>query len=615
MMAAMAPSTAVRETMLVHATRGATIALLLLALLGPGAAAAGNAAVTSIAFEHAVLGDLGIGVDAAPSAASQLDEGIAFSGSSDLAFDAPGGDFEGFSGGTVAHNGALTLTVAGRAHSLDSFELRVAADPMELELFDAGGRRWLLFQDSQPLVADGELDLQNIDVNVAPELAAMLGRPELAGSYLGRAHLRVAAPPAAAGAGATTQAGLGPCDVVSTPDRDVALIDIGTVSQLAREPGGRVALTFSAQLRNVGTSSILWLEAIEPDGLPSEVGEHPFLALHVYRIADGRITQVGRSDVKHAFFSVNSNCPCSGGHVIYSSCEDTYGASTNANRQHLAPREEVSAGTGDWTRLGSHFDGSPVDDFRHHGGNNEHDAFEHRLLVDEGALLAGGDYYVGAWYIIRDDVDLFNSMAYDPVLPSFGGSTWAFTTLGGLVNGSILDQFVDPVTPPPGSSNRVVDTGEGRLQLAVSTTDLGGGVHHYEFALMNFDFDRQIESFTLPLGPDITASNVSFADADAEPLNDWTAAAGPLSITWSSTAGNEMDWGTLYSFGFDANAPPTETTATLGVLEAGGPSSIQLGGTGPAAPTAVPAHGSALWPLAASLALLALAARRLRSRR
>ncbi len=205
-------------------------------------------------------------------------------------------------------------------------------------------------------------------------------------------------------------------------------------------------------------------------------------------------------------------------------------------------------------------------------------------------------------------------MGYDQIRPTFAGSTWAFTTLTSLVNGSILDEFVDPVTPPPGSSNVVVDTGEGRLQLAVSTTDLGGGLYHYEFALMNVDFDRQIDSFAVPLKPGLTVSNVSFADADGEVANDWTASSGTHSITWASTAGNEMDWGTLYSFGFDADAAPVETTASLGVFEAGAPSEILIDGQGPPAALGVPTYGSPLWLIASALALLALMAHRLRSR-
>ena len=38
------------------------------------------------------------------------------------------------------------------------------------------------------------------------------------------------------------------------------------------------------------------------------------------------------------------------------------------------------------------------------------------------------------------------------------------------------------------------------MHLAAVTTNLGGGSFHYEYALMNFDFERQIQSFSLPIG-------------------------------------------------------------------------------------------------------------------
>lgn len=37
-----------------------------------------------------------------------------------------------------------------------------------------------------------------------------------------------------------------------------------------------------------------------------------------------------------------------------------YASSTNSNRYIMAPPEEVTAGTGAWMRVGSHFDGSPT---------------------------------------------------------------------------------------------------------------------------------------------------------------------------------------------------------------------------------------------------------------
>ncbi len=581
--------------------RAATAALLAglvtLGMAAPDAAASGLG-VTSIGFEQSVLDDLGIGVayqaTAIPLQPGQM--GFAVAASSDLSFAAPGGDFEGFSGGVLRHRGELTLFIAGRAYALSDFELRVAADPLDLALFDSKGRRWFLLEASQPLAVNGDLHVRNIDVNMAPELAALLARPELSGSYLGQADLFL--PGASRSAlklpsQAVARLGAGPCDEIFNDDRDVSLIDLGGVTQLAREAGGRIALSFSAKLRNTGTSAVLWKRSIEPDGPPENVGEHPFLALHVFRILDGGIKQIGRSDVKHAFFSANTGCPCAGGQIIYPNCEDTYGSSTNSNRTYLAPREEVTAGSGAWSRLGSHFDATPVDDFRDHGGNSEHDDFEHRLIVAESDLQTGGDYFVEAWYIISGDVDLFNSMGHDEVSPSFAGSSWSFATLGELVPGSILDEFVDPVAPPPGSANGVLDTGEGRLQLAVSTTDLGGGDFHYEFALMNYDFDRQIRSFSVPLLPGLSVSNVDSTDGDGDAGNDWAATVTASAISWQAPEGNEMDWGRLYSFGFDVDAGPVVTTVGLGVLEPGTPSTLSFGTLGPVGVPEVPLQGPA----------------------
>ena len=555
---------------------------------------------TRLAFDAPVLDAIGLAVAG----------GRDFASTSDLVRIGSGDDFEGFAAGALRHRGAVSLRVGGRSWSLAGFELRPGNDPMVLELFDATDARWLVLENPQPVWREGVLFLENVDVTLAPELADRLGRPLLAGSFVGEAHLQLPPESGSQHAAASGSAPAGPCDEVYTEDRDVSLIDVGQVTQVAREPGGRVAITFAAALRNEGTSTIEWKRAIEPDGSAANVGEHPFLALHFYRIADGRIRQIGRSGVKHAFFSANTGCSCAGAQFIYAGCEDLYSAATNRNQQFLAPRDEVTASTGGWTRVGSHFDGTPVDDFRHHHGDVDHDDFEHRLVVDEAELLAGGTYYADAWYLIRDDVDLLNSMGREQVLPIFGGSTWAFQTATSLVSGSILDAWVDPNAPPAGAANLLRDTGEGRLQLAVVTSDLGGGSFHYEYALLNFDFDRQVRSFHVPFPPGAIVSNPSFIDADALAGNDWTVTVGAEAVTWDAPAGNEMDWGTLYSFGFDADVAPANTTLLLGALESSGPAAIEFQTLGPMPPAMpVPLSPGARFALGALLLLVALRAR------
>ena len=128
------------------------------------------------------------------------------------------------------------------------------------------------------------------------------------------------------------------------------------------------------------------------------------------------------------------------------------------------------------------------------------------------------------------------------------------------------------------------------MQLAVVTTDLGAGVFHYEYALMNFDFERQIRSFSLPLDPGQTVSNPGFGDGGGDPLDDWTVSLTDRRITWTAPAGKALDWGTLLNFRMDVDAAPLETVAILesGSLEAVAVRTIPEPGVGVSIGVALP---------------------------
>jgi hypothetical protein len=231
-----------------------------------------------------------------------------------------------------------------------------------------------------------------------------------------------------------------------------------------------------------------------------------------------------------------------------------------------------------WTSLGSHFDGIPVNDYRDHGGDADHDSFEHRLVVIEPDLQTpGARYFYDGWYLAPNDPNLGNSVGHREVDPTFAGSTWTFPTIdAGTANGSILDVLVNPANVLPGQSSELLDTGQGRVHLVAVTSDLGGGNYHYEYALMNFDFERQVQSFSLPLGPAQTVSNTGFGDGDTNGSNDWTPSIANGSVTWTAPAGHALAWGTLYNFRFDANAVPVEAYARLTPFQAGSPATVAV---------------------------------------
>ena len=94
---------------------------------------------------------------------------------------------------------------------------------------------------------------------------------------------------------------------------------------------------------------------------------------------------------------------------------------------------------------------------------------------------------------------------------------------------------------------------------------------HYEYVVLNLDFDRQIDAFTVPIPTDVNVTNLTFADIDTNGANDWSGAVGVGEVTWTATAQNELDWGTSFRFGFDADAPPATGDTVLSVFAPGSP--------------------------------------------
>ena len=533
--------------------------------------------VTSLRFHAEILADLGIElVDVAETSAPLRDGAMGFAldlTPSTVALDAVGDDFEGFAAADLRHAGGFALQVGGARVELAGFRLTSTEPPYTLELRDAHGGRWLFVNKPHALLTPDRLSISNADLVIAPELAALIGRPDLSGSYIGVLDARLSLEPAQPDATTSEALAAAQCAGDFTRPVDLLMVDLTGMTQSAREPGGRVAMAPNASVRNLGPGDVQWFRTIPP---LSPVGPHPYLVFDFYRLSGGVLEQIGRSDLKHAFFATNTGCPCGGGQILFAGCGDEYAAFTNLDRMNLAPRNEINAFTLAWSSLGSHFDGVPVDNFISHGADAQHDLFEHLLVVREPNLQTpGARYFYDGWYMAPNDSNLSNSMAHREVAPAFAGTTWAFPTIdAGTANGSILDVFVDPQNIRPGEATQLFDTGAGRVQLAVVTRSLGGGVFHYEYALMNFDFERQVRRFSLPIAPGQVVSNAGFGDADGNPQNDWVPSVAGGRITWTAPAGNALDWGTLYNFRMDANAAPVASAATLTPLDAGSPTTV-----------------------------------------
>jgi hypothetical protein len=536
---------------------------------------------TSLRLNRGLLRDLGLRVEAAQATArpaERADLGFAVDDSSTMRFATEHGVYSRLLDGELRHRGGLLLRGPRGELSLQGFALRPAPDL--LELLDTDGS--VLFHMNNAHInfvpALHKLLLMNMDVRISPELARRLGRPELEGLAVGVAHLQ------ATTGSLDSMAPRVDCGQNFGPDIDVLLSGLSAFQQIARA-SGVVSLAPTTTIKNVGGNDVPWYWAIEPvdQGIipGGKVGQHPYLYFVFYRLlTNGVIQQIGRSEIKHAFFATNAGCTCDGGQILYArngTCGDTYSTGNNSEQFFFGPRAELTASTGVWPSLGSYFDVSPAqpipDDFRSNNGPT--DFITNLLDVAEPDLqTSGAQYFIEARYVVQGDVNIWNNVGWRRVTPSFSGGIWSFTFNTALANGPGIEAWV-PLTPPAGQQHASIETGDGQLRLAALTQDLGGGQVRYQYALQNMDFDRKIRSFSVPLAPGVSVTNPTFADADADGTNDWQVDVAADAITWSTSTiaqdpnANAMDWGFLYSFGFDANAPAVETNVTLGVFEPG----------------------------------------------
>lgn len=545
--------------------------------------------VTTMSFNPTVLGDLGVTVAASGAAAAAPQHALAilpgpassFDGTSEcMAVHVEGGHLADFVSGRVGHSGGPTLSRGGQAVSLADFELRVGDEPRTFDVVTSSGERVLLGTlPHYQIDAAGVLDVFNVDLAVTPALAARWGAPHLAGTVVGTLSLRarVASPLAAAASvesAVTIGGGPGPanaCDDFSG-DVDVALIAMDSIQQQGRV-GDRVVITPSAVLKNVGTANVPWQARFSGNFPPYNTDQHPYLVWALFREVGGVFEPLAYSDVKHAFLTINSNCSpgaCRIGSVLGLGCEDVYGVGTNGT--HLAPRAEILPHAGTWAHCNfpapntpSHFDQVAPFCSQDNSGGNE-GTLVHRLVASDAELgVAGANYYFTSWYVVRDDINIFNSMGWRRIVPTLNGNNWSFALSGPYRQGSVLNAFVDPANQTQSRLNATfTDPAAGSVQIAATATDLGDGRFRYVYALMNHDFDPKVRAMTLPMGANLTIEQPTFLDGDEDATNTWMRSVGIGEQTWVSPVSSaRLAWGTAITITYIANGSPVNGTARL----------------------------------------------------
>jgi hypothetical protein len=535
-----------------------------------------------------------------------------------LSFDVSAGNFDGFTSGSLRARGGYLLESEALRIDLRELELRPrAGDAFKLDLVSADGKAWFYVDRLMYKLGDDRrtLVIRAMDLRATPDLARKLGKPDFADYVVANLELltnvnRIGDGNAPLGCASTKWPGM--IAPMGTYQADVFMESFN--AQFMRcngcdGPGGAgtapVVYAPSSTLRNnvnsgslvatvpgdpLGTSTALhaadvaWWTKFSGINEPYGNDQHPYLIWNLYRInSDGQLEQVGASGVKHAFLTINSGCienpNC--GHILGRGCGDTYGTGNNDSTFDLGPRSEIIPATGQWGRCGSIYD--PNCD-----GNidfNDFGVYGNRLNVTESDIdssaNAGAQYLFESWYIVREDINIYNTMQTRPVTFSWNGSAWAIGNGTPLRLGPAIDRWFSMPGLPTAAAEQVseIATAEGHAKVAVRVIDLGGGQWRYDFAVSNFDFarantegaepdlrvnsNRGFGSFRIPVDAGVALANIEFADADADAGNDWVSSRDASGLTWSAPAGNTLDWGTLYRFSVVADAAPVSASALL----------------------------------------------------
>ncbi len=322
---------------------------------------------------------------------------------------------------------------------------------------------------------------------------------------------------------------------------------------------------------NLGTCWALWEET---------TNRHPVIAQSMYRVRDGRLVQIGQSWLKHGFFALSEpGCSndCVGtpdGTRLGVNCSDPYDAFLNGLQPALGPKYQVNPFTGEFP-------------FPHAARGVSGDVLFKRIQVDnddlDPALNPGATFLFEGHYVTPDDATAgrgFNNATtrlasvFELAPDIYGAATFGNPQIGkpAIETWKTLDPTV--------SLDKLQVPGEGRVNVAVKTIDLGNGDWRYEYAVHNLNSHRAVRSFSVPLPPGAAVTNVGFRDVEyhsgeIQDGTDWTPAVDAQSVSWSTVdyetdpAGNAIRWGTTYNFWFDAAVPPADTHVTLGLFGPG----------------------------------------------
>jgi len=320
---------------------------------------------------------------------------------------------------------------------------------------------------------------------------------------------------------------------------------------------------------NTGDAELLWI---------ANNNQHPVIGQNIYRLEDGRFEQIGMSWLKHGFTALQQNlccnCQSSGtGTRLGVGCSDPYGSGLNGSQGGLGPRFQVNAFTGAFQ-------------YPYAAQGQGGDRVYKRIQVPNDDVDPGlhptAQYFGEAQYITPDDAAAgngTNNVSYVPL--NRPGSTtqgaWRLD-IGGATERELPAIHAWQAQIPAVTIAEINVAGEGQFVAGSHAVDNGDGTWTYNYAIFNNTSDLSGQSFSVPVGANVTVSDVGMSFPhyhSGEPYTNvaWSSTVGAGAVTWETETyaqnvdANALRWGTTYSFWFTADSAPETKMASLGLFK------------------------------------------------
>ncbi|GJM24400.1 MAG: hypothetical protein DHS20C16_08150 [Phycisphaerae bacterium] len=550
--------------------------------------------ITSISFDQEALAQLGLRVNRSNNSSSAKPLGRAIldlASNDEIRLSSENGSLKSFDTNRFEHDDGIHISRG----DLESYVLDIRLNlPSSIQLLNRGNGS----RSSRPAfelnpikigfdVKRHKLLAEGMEVVISEALANQLNDAALAGRSIGSFTMEVdlawmgGDAPAPRPIDDTARGGNGGT-VCDGPGVDVIvgdLLDVSNYSSL----NGMEAFAVGTTSCNIGSENLQWV---------SSTNEHPVIAQNMYRLNNGRYEQVGQSWLKHGFTALTQDicgCGCSGqgGSVLGVGCSDPYCCGLNGGQTRLGPRSDVNAHNGFYPYPFTQGDQGST-------GDSTYKRLQVPITDLDPAQDGGGTYFVEGHYIASDDAAAGNgdnNASYREITVSGSGTNWS------IALASTTQREQPGIRAWQDNDPSVVETdvripNEGLVILAAKSTDLGGGMWHYEYAVQNLNSDRSISTFSVPIDPTATVTNIGFKDVhyhsgDPYDQTDWPGSKVGSQVVWqtddfgTNPNANAIRWSTMYNFRFDADRAPQATQATLGIFKPGTPTAVLAATTGP----------------------------------